>query len=198
MRVHDAAHRSIAWFRGERHTAILMRKQSLTGLRRQLPSSAQLSAQQHFNELSELDSARSGEFFAEHPSVCRDREVDGFFPADNGLLDRAHARTMRIKSETANENAHNAHKIIAVCAQNAHPADAMATTNTTNKKGKHPTNLTLDAELVDVAQKFFPTTRDKSLSRFVERALRAAFRKHAAKIKGAGIAMPETIFTKAK
>lgn len=103
---------------------------------------------------------------------------------------------MRIKSESANENAHNAHKIIAVCAQNAHSADAMATTTNTSKKGKCPTNLTLDAELVSVAQKFFPTTKDKSLSGFVDRALRAAFRKHAAKIKGAGIVIPEAVFTK--
>lgn len=110
---------------------------------------------------------------------------------------------MRTKTEDANKNAHIAHKTVAVCAHPAHTSNTM--TAATAKKpsaqkgyagGKKRTNLSLDAELVDIAVKHFPATKHGSLSGFVEHELRRQFRALAPKLRKAGYKIPESVFTK--
>lgn len=61
---------------------------------------------------------------------------------------------------------------------------------------KKRTNLSLDAELVEIAQKHFPATKFGSLSSFVEHALKKEYRRMAPAMRKAGHKLPERVFTK--
>lgn len=61
---------------------------------------------------------------------------------------------------------------------------------------RKPTNLVMDAEVVDAAKRYFATTRHGSVSAFVERKLRELLRKDAAKVRAKGIKIPQVVFAK--
>lgn len=106
---------------------------------------------------------------------------------------------VRTKSETTTKNPHCTHKVIVVQAHCAHSAD-MAKPNSTTRGyagSKKRTNLSLDSELVEIAQKHFPATRHGSLSGFVENSIRREFRALAPKLRRAGFKLPESLFVKA-
>jgi hypothetical protein len=61
---------------------------------------------------------------------------------------------------------------------------------------RKPTNLVMDSEVVEAAKAYFATTRDGSVSAFVERQLRAMLRRDAAKVRAKGIKIPAVVFDK--
>jgi hypothetical protein len=132
-------------------------------------------------------------------NLVREGVVNGLTGTDLGLtaprLTLFHSGTMRTELEESTHNAHNAHDLIDVCAHRPHVL-SMPEPTTKRPKGKNPTNLLLDAELVDIAKKFFPTTRYKNLSGFCESAIRKQFRAMAPKLRKAGFKLPEELFVK--
>lgn len=64
------------------------------------------------------------------------------------------------------------------------------------KGGRKPATVVLNEELFTLAKAYFPTTSHRSLSRFLESALRAEFRKRAGRIRGAGLRIPDACFSK--
>jgi hypothetical protein len=74
-------------------------------------------------------------------------------------------------------------------------------TTTTKPKSRYrgdrrATTVVLSEALVRLAQQYFPTTRHDSLSGFIEADLASYFRKNAAKLRKAGLKLPEQVFSK--
>lgn len=83
----------------------------------------------------------------------------------------------------------------------AHSQTDTPTMNNSTSKGysggKKRTNVSIDGALADIAKKHFPATSYKSLSGFVECALRNKFRALAPRLRKAGFKLPESLFVKA-
>lgn len=174
----------------------------LSLFRRQLPHADKLRPDQLFDQLGKLDSASTRERFTLEASVIRESEVLRLALAcgrlSGGGLPLHTGGNVRTKSVSATQNADYPHKTIAASAHSAHSA-RMSKDNSTTKGyagSKKRTNLSLDGELVEIAQKHFPATRHGSLSGFVENAIRREFRAMAPKLRKAGFKLPETLFVK--
>lgn len=62
---------------------------------------------------------------------------------------------------------------------------------------KAPRNITLDPELLPIADRYFGTTKYGSLSGFVNAKLRTEFVKAASVIRAIGVEIPDSILKKA-
>lgn len=64
------------------------------------------------------------------------------------------------------------------------------------KGDRKPITVVLSEGLVTLAKDYFPETNHRSLSRFMESALRSEFRKRAPRIRRLGKKIPESVFSK--
>lgn len=191
-------------------------KKKSNSVRRKFTGLDKLQPNQPLDKLSKIRPALTSEISPALFGNVGDGKLGSLLlPGSSGLLfgghvertnKRIHAGITRVKSGSPQEKSNNPGKIL------ARPGGCRVYTGTVmadlsanqggtpkpkkQRKAQHGTELTINPELAALAKEHFETTRYKSLTGFVNKALLREMRKRASEIKAKGLKVPDWLFLK--
>lgn len=179
--------------------------------RGQLPGLHQLLTDQALDKLGQFHPTLLSDLFPAFSRNVGNSQLNAFLSARNLLghketRNHIHRGNTRVKSGVSQQKVHCPGIILALpgCSPVYLGTDMPAqSTNQGNgqqpkapRKPQHGTELTINPELAALGKEHFETTRYKSLTGFVNKALLREMRKRAAEMRAKGLKVPEWLFIK--